>query len=128
MVLDGEIELTHEGKYSKRLKKFDTDSFMGDWDTHSVGLATDFNLMTADFLDGQIRGFSCKAGDIKSLEFNRNARSLLLYTYSGSFELFGKRLNTKDVAIFDGKENQGTIQVKAIQNSEIAVVEVWDMH
>lgn len=46
MVLSGEMKLEHKGRYSKVLKEFEQDSFMGEWDTISYGKVVDFNLMT----------------------------------------------------------------------------------
>src|ERR1017187_5397891 len=46
MVLEGELAIQHKNHYNKQLNKFDTDSFSGDWETISMGKATDFNVMT----------------------------------------------------------------------------------
>jgi environmental stress-induced protein Ves len=54
MVLSGEMKLEHKGRYSKVLKEFDQDSFMGDWDTVSYGKVVDFNLMTKDGCRGKL--------------------------------------------------------------------------
>ncbi len=45
-VLDGEIELYHEGHHSSVLKQYEQDSFRGDWSTKSKGKVRDFNVMT----------------------------------------------------------------------------------
>lgn len=45
MIIDGEMELTHEGHHSTLLKPFEQDSFSGGWTTKSFGKARDFNLM-----------------------------------------------------------------------------------
>ena len=54
MILDGEIKIEHQNQYSKILKKFEQDSFEGDWDTKRYGKATDFNLMTTGSAKGEI--------------------------------------------------------------------------
>lgn len=46
MVLSGEVKLEHKERYSKVLKEFEQDSFMGEWETMSYGKVVDFNLMT----------------------------------------------------------------------------------
>ncbi|WP_410207355.1 HutD family protein [Fusobacterium sp.] len=44
-ILDGKMELEHIGHYNKTLNKYEIDRFHGEWDTHSQGKVTDFNLM-----------------------------------------------------------------------------------
>lgn len=45
MILQGKLELIHEGRYSKLLEPYDQDTFSGEWNTRSKGRVTDFNLM-----------------------------------------------------------------------------------
>jgi len=45
-VLEGEIELDHEGHHSSVLKQYEQDSFRGDWLTKSKGKVRDFNVMS----------------------------------------------------------------------------------
>ena len=47
MVLEGQIELTHEGVRNTCLKPFEQDEFDGGWTTKSRGKCIDFNLMMA---------------------------------------------------------------------------------
>ena len=37
MILKGELELRHEGRYTKHLKPYDQDVFSGEWETYSKG-------------------------------------------------------------------------------------------
>ncbi len=60
MILEGEIEITHENHYSKKLAKFDIDTFEGDWATSSVGKCVDFNLMTRGTGKGKLSAISIK--------------------------------------------------------------------
>ena len=53
MILKGELELIHEGRYTKHLRPFQQDTFSGEWKTRSRGKVTDFNLM----LKGGTSGF-----------------------------------------------------------------------
>ena len=52
MILEGRIELAHEGIRSASLEPFMQDEFDGGWTTRSCGRCVDFNLMTA----GQAKG------------------------------------------------------------------------
>lgn len=47
-ILEGKLEIIHEGKYSKLLKQFDTDQFHGSWNTSSIGKVRDFNVIYSD--------------------------------------------------------------------------------
>lgn len=47
-VLEGELEIIHEGKYAKHLAPFEKDSFHGSWTTKSKGKARDFNVIYSD--------------------------------------------------------------------------------
>ena len=52
MVTSGEMTLAHKDKYSKTLKPFEQDFFMGDWHTTTEGQCSVFNLMTRENYDG----------------------------------------------------------------------------
>ena len=52
MILDGELKIYHKHHYQKTLYQFDTDEFMGDWDTSAEGKVIDFNLMNDQNWDG----------------------------------------------------------------------------
>lgn len=47
-VLEGKLELDHEGHYSKQLDVFESDRFHGSWKTVSTGRARDFNVIYSD--------------------------------------------------------------------------------
>ena len=55
MVLEGELEIIHHGHHQKKMKPFDTDYFMGEWETSAKGCVTDFNLMLAQGLTGELK-------------------------------------------------------------------------
>ena len=46
MLLEGNLELNHEGHHTSVLKPFEQDSFSGEWTTHSKGVVKNFNVMT----------------------------------------------------------------------------------
>lgn len=61
MILDGEIEVTHNGERTLAMKPLsDVDEFEGGWETVSVGRCVDFNLMTVDGYRGAMS--ACAAG------------------------------------------------------------------
>lgn len=54
MILEGEIDITHEHQYSKNLKPFEVDSFSGDWKTNAIGTCVDFNVMTSGTIKSEL--------------------------------------------------------------------------
>lgn len=46
LLLEGNLNLTHEGHHEIDLRPFEQDSFSGGWNTKSTGIAKDFNLMS----------------------------------------------------------------------------------
>lgn len=54
MILEGQLELIHEGRYTKQLRPYDQDVFSGEWSTRSKGKVTDFNLMLKDGATGSL--------------------------------------------------------------------------
>lgn len=87
MILDGAIEIIHENRYSKKLGKFDTDKFKGDWNTSSVGKCIDFNLMTRGTTTGEISALSIKKNQVKNISINGKLDYLILYVFSGEITL-----------------------------------------
>ena len=79
MILDGEIEITHEKHYSKKLNKFDTDEFDGDWGTTSVGKCVDFNLMTRGNTQSDISSLILSKGELEKISTSGNFTFLYLY-------------------------------------------------
>ena len=90
MVTEGEITLDHKNKYTKLLKPFDQDSFMGDWNTKTYGKASVFNLMTRENYRGELIHLSILPK--KQIKFKYNAPlnkdliAICFYTISGSFK------------------------------------------
>jgi uncharacterized protein len=94
MVLAGEMKLEHLGRYSKVLREFEQDSFMGDWDTVSYGKVIDFNLMTKEGCTGRLENIKVASGSEVTLELTHNESSNViraLYTVGNSMKLlFGE--------------------------------------
>jgi environmental stress-induced protein Ves len=62
MVLEGQLEISHEGHYSKVLKQFEMDEFSGDWKTSSKGKVVDFNLIMGEGICGSLKYISLGKG------------------------------------------------------------------
>jgi len=68
-VLEGEIELIHEGHHSTVLKPYEQDSFSGNWSTKSIGKVRDFNVMTKN---NDVETIVFKLSTNENLTVNRN--------------------------------------------------------
>ncbi|HEX7413178.1 MAG TPA: HutD family protein [Bacteroidia bacterium] len=127
MVLDGELTIQHKGHYNKQLNKFDTDSFSGDWETTSMGKATDFNVMTRGRAKSAVKGFSLQEKEKK--EFVMDCDTMAIYVYSG--EVLIKQSSVKtilsqgDVALIDKEKDNEAFMLHAQQASDIAVAIIY---
>jgi uncharacterized protein len=63
MVLDGELELAHEGEQTVNLKKFDVAHFKGSLKTSSKGQCVDFNLMLRNGFEGEVNVIKLDGGE-----------------------------------------------------------------
>lgn len=78
MVTDGEMILTHKEKYSKLLKTFDQDFFMGDWDTSTEGRCSVLNLMTQKNYDGTLTHINLIKNNIINFNYNHPKNSTII--------------------------------------------------
>jgi environmental stress-induced protein Ves len=87
MILEGEIFITHEGHYSKRLQPFEVEHFSGDWKTSAIGTCTDFNVMTTGLKQSEVYFFAMGATMDCKLKPKTACNGLFLYATSGSIQL-----------------------------------------
>ncbi len=87
MVLEGELQLEHKGRYTTNLKKFDSDSFEGSWDTTSQGKVNDFNLMTREGAKGTLQSKILQSGESFSETLFVNSSFVGFYLLCGSIQL-----------------------------------------
>ncbi len=86
MILEGEITITHEGKYSKNLKPFEVDTFSGDWKTTAKGTCTDFNVMTTGQQQSELYYIAMEANSNYTLKPKQNCKTLSLYATYGKMD------------------------------------------
>jgi environmental stress-induced protein Ves len=85
MILKGELELIHEGRYTKHLQPYGQDTFSGEWSTRSKGKVTDFNLMLKDGATGSLAHQHIQA-DAKA-SFEGKTEYYFLYLAAGAATL-----------------------------------------
>ncbi len=128
MILDGELKLVHENKYSKLLKKFDTDTFEGDWNTKGFGMVTDFNLMTSGNATGSLQQLILQPQESVS-KIGLNAINFVgYYLLCGEVECLinEEKINfkEKDFLLFKRENNPQKLLMSALKYSEIIEVEI----
>lgn len=67
MVLEGQMQLCHEGHHSILLKPLEQDSFSGDWITKSYGKVRDFNLMLSKGCKGTLTALAIPAETLQEM-------------------------------------------------------------
>lgn len=87
MVLEGETKLIHENHHSKKLKKFEVDSFEGDWNTKSVGKCSDFNVITKPEVASELFHLNVGKDEIINLKYNLKTSFILIYVFNGHIKL-----------------------------------------
>lgn len=92
MIIDGELQLEHEGYYDINLSRFDKDRFSGDWTTKSYGKVTDFNLMMNEGCDGNLEYIEVKKDSIANIELYKNEiynnMASILYCVLGKVSIY----------------------------------------
>jgi environmental stress-induced protein Ves len=92
MILKGNLELIHEGRYTKHLAPYDQDVFLGEWSTRSKGKVTDFNLMLKERATGSLMHH--KIGQGQSMHFTAASDFYFIYLASGMATFHNSRTAT----------------------------------
>ncbi|MPN27372.1 hypothetical protein SDC9_174803 [bioreactor metagenome] len=92
MILDGTLNLKHEGHHEIKLNKFQQDSFKGEWLTKSYGKVTDFNLMMSKGCDGNLEHIKIDCKTLKKLNLstdidNNKEMIIIFYCLDGSVDI-----------------------------------------
>ncbi|HTA63634.1 MAG TPA: HutD family protein [Bacteroidia bacterium] len=128
MVLDGELTIQYKNQYTKQLKKFDTDVFLGEWETNSIGKVTDFNVMTRGSTKATAVGFSLAEKSKKELILNCDI--MAIYVSFGEVKI--EQSSTQNINVRDGdvvliskeKVNE-TFTLLTQKASDIALAEIY---
>ncbi len=123
MVLDGELFIDHKGQYSKKLRKFEKDSFLGDWKTISKGKVVDFNLMLANGAIGSLDVLILGENQRKQF-LQEQGDILVLYMNRGSIIIGdeGEKLEKNDSVVFFSEKDSEEIKLRAFEpDTEIII-------
>ena len=127
MILAGQIEICHKGRYKKLLRKFEIDNFSGGWETTSIGTATDFNVMTSAEFRNDTNVMTLMEGEESSVERPCDLSNVLvIYLYSGRVcvELSGENIILEKGDVFVVHELVELFPLRSLDDSEIVVVRI----
>ena len=124
MILSGELEINHIGKYSKVLRQYDCDYFDGGWETSAKGKVVDFNLMTSKPSKGDLDHQVFPENTELILALPKNKTLIGLYLISGKFlvKSDSRILNSQDLIIIQNNKESYTLQV--LEKSEVIQIYV----
>jgi hypothetical protein len=129
MVLEGQMELTHEGIRSINLMPFDQDEFDGAWTTRSLGKCVDFNLMMVgcwgklEAVCSQSLYLFEREVDFKAWEAFYCLSETIDITINIQDEVFSLQLNKGDFLLVSAKKGayKATLSHKQCETFPIAV-------
>jgi environmental stress-induced protein Ves len=118
MIVEGVLDLFHEGHYAIQLHPFDQDAFSGDWKSHSKGKVIDFNVIYKPGYNAKLFHFELSKGE----EVRLNCKeTTLFYVLYGEIVVSNGSAQQKDVIIIDGK---GELLINSTSNALVVVTEV----
>ena len=120
MILKGELELIHEGRYTKHLKPYDQDTFSGEWSTRSRGKVTDFNLMLKAGATGSLTHHRIEPEN--GIVFSAKTAFYFLYFASGTATLSNGNTAKAGDLIWIEKDSEVNIQSK--ERCDVLEIEV----
>lgn len=127
MILKGELEIDHTGRYKKRLRKFDTDMFSGEWPTTAKGKVTDFNLMTRGNTSGELEAIMLREGKELLMQAGKKNDRTSFYLLEGDLQL---RYSGESISLHEGDfilfahTNGQSIVFNAVKDCEVIAAKV----
>lgn len=123
LILEGEIQLSHEDRDAFPLRKFEVASYDGAWRTSSDGMCSDFNLMTQGTTKGELDGRILENGEQVVLPRSAHA---FVYVHAGRIAVVsGSNAEVVEQgSLMKADSSQALIVLKALEPSEIVMVEI----
>ena len=100
-ILEGKMELEHVGHHNKTLNKYEIDRFKGEWETHSKGKVTDFNLMIKD---GNGDFFFKEVSKKGNILFSDKDAFGFVFCIDGDLKIDEQEIKKGEILITDNKE------------------------
>lgn len=125
MILEGNITINHKNHYSKQLKKWDIDSFEGNWETSSIGKCTDFNLMTTGNTSSDLSFLKLGKGKNINYELEDQWDWIFIFVVSGKLNIKDHLQCLKTGDLFVIKDVISSMaQITCSENSELVISKI----
>lgn len=125
MILDGQIKISHKNQYEKNLNAFDIDEFEGEWETSSLGICTDFNLMTRGETKAELSSLFLKANESVKLNVKHSSSQIFIYLYSGKLNIKnGESILQHGELLLIEPKSIDEFQFIAHENSRLIIAEI----
>jgi environmental stress-induced protein Ves len=121
MILEGNIKLIHEGRYTKQLAPFDQDTFDGSWPTKSQGKVRDFNVMFKENVEGKVEHLALKPGLIES--FMLAGTHDFFFVQNGLLRFKDLEIQKNDLLIIEREESE-SIDLECLEAGDLVKVEI----
>lgn len=115
LLLEGELKLIHENHHESFLMPFSQDTFDGGWNTHSIGIAKDFNLMTKGKTKGNVHVID------HDYIMESKASQVICYNYQADAKINNEKLHPSELLIIDDPSEPINFQT----NGKLVVVEIF---
>jgi environmental stress-induced protein Ves len=126
LLLNGELNITHNNSHTVALKAYQPHSFDGGWHTTAVGKVTDFNVISNPNIQAQVTVIELDAN--QSTQLNTTANWVCLYVTKGAIKVqqYNEEItiNENDFLIIPSANET---EVLALQNS-LAVASFIYLH
>ncbi len=125
LILEGSLQIHHEGHHQRKLKKFDQDAFNGDWNTKAIGKCIDFNVITKDGLANSMAASAFLKNDRKQVSIS--ADWVFVYIHSGEVVI---KHQADNFVLMEGtflavsEAEKGLLEVLAKADSEVVLVQL----
>lgn len=125
MILEGELEINHIDRYTKKLQRFDIDEFHGEWPTTAKGKVTDFNLIFNDSVKGSVEAIQVSNTCELEIQSSFSPDYTAIYVIEGKIEVnHSTTLTPKDCIIFSDLNTTDKIIAKALEDAILVAVNV----
>lgn len=121
LILEGNLTLIHEGRYTKQLAPFEQDTFDGSWSTKSQGKVRDFNVMFRENVTGKVEHFHCES--VANYHFKLDGAYDFFFIQNGSFRVHDLEIQKNDLIVIE-RENSESIALECLERGDLIKIRI----
>jgi environmental stress-induced protein Ves len=127
MILDGEIDISHDDLPARKLKKFEVENFTGDRKTRSKGKCKDFNLMTQGNTVGELWSAHLTTNQIQTIQISIEVDFFFCYVNGGNVhfenETNALQASKRDLLVIQNPADS-FLTIKCSEDADLVFVEI----